>query len=227
MILSILNKFRHTLAGLVLVGMLVPASASSNADVCSPFQGGKVDSAVVQHMLDAASKGQLYQIQSDTSRIGFCIDSPIGLIEGDFKQFQGGFTMEQQAGNNQGKALFRIETGSVDVSNSFVRNMLEGESFLDSEHFPEMLFVSKGFYWVNENEAVLVGDLTIRDVTRTVGFHVEMIEQESEIGQDGQLVQVKASTRISRAAFGIISMSSVVSDDISLCMQVEAVRYSA
>ena len=186
-----------------------------------------MDSSVVQHMLDAASKGQLYQIQPDTSRIGFCIDSPIGLIEGDFKQFQGGFTMEQQASNTEGKALFRVETDSVEVPNSLVRRMLEGESFLDSEHFPEMLFVSKGFYWVNENEAVLVGDLTIRDVTRTVGFHVEMIEQESEIGDDRQLVQVKASTRISRAAFGIISMSSVVSDDISLCMQVEAVRYSA
>ena len=227
MILSIINRLRHVLAGLILAGLVTPAYASDNPDVCSPFQGGKVDASIVQHMLDAASKGQLYQIQPDTSRIGFCIDSPIGLIEGNFKQFQGGFTMEQQAGNTEGKALFRVETGSVEVPNSLVRKMLEGESFLDSEHFPEMLFVSKGFYWVNENEAVLVGDLTIRDVTRTVGFHVEMIEQESEIGDDRQLVQVKASTRISRAAFGIISMSSVVSDDISLCMQVEAVRYSA
>ena len=186
MIFKFLNRFRYSLAGLFLAGVVAPANAASNPEICSPFQGGKVDSSVVQHMLDAASKGQLYQIQSDTSRIGFCIDSPIGLIEGDFKRFQGGFTMEQQASNTEGKALFRVETGSVEVPNSLVRGMLEGESFLDSEHYPEMLFVSKGFYWVNENEAVLVGDLTIRDVTRTVGFHVEMIEQENEIGQDGQ-----------------------------------------
>ena len=197
----------------------------SSRAVCAPFANGKVDTEMFQHMLDAASKGQLYQIEAVSSRMGFCIDTPLGLIEGNFKEFKGGFTMEPDSNGVSGRAMMVVDTNSMEVPGQLIRSLLESESFLDSERYPEMLFVSRGFYWLNEKEAVLVGDLTIRDVTRQVGFHVVMEEQDEEPGESSQRIYVKASTKIRRSEFGIISMAPMVSDDLSLCMRVEAVRY--
>ena len=197
----------------------------SSSDICAPFADGKVDAEMFQHMLDAASKGQLYQIEAVSSRMGFCIDTPLGLIEGKFKEFKGGFTIEPDKNGVSGQAMMVVETESMEVPGQLIHSLLESESFLDSEHYPEMLFVSRGFYWLNDKEAVLVGDLTIRDVTKQVGFHVVMEEQEEEPGESSQRIYVKASTKIRRSEFGIISMAPMVSDDLSLCMRVEAVRY--
>jgi polyisoprenoid-binding protein YceI len=38
---------------------------------------------------------------------------------------------------------------------------------------------------------------------------------------------VKASTKIRRSEFGIISLSPLVSDEVTLCMRVEALRYAS
>lgn len=204
-------------------GSAVSASSDDEPDVCAPFQNGKVDSTVLQRMLQAADSGYLYRIKEDSSRVGFCVNSVIGKIEGHFEKFKGGFTMSVDP-NEQ--ALFLIDTGSVVTDGIFVESMIRSESFLDSRNHPEMLFVSTGFYWVNQDEAVLIGDLTIRGVTKKVGLHVEISRYESEIGDYKQHVKVKASTRIRRSEYGILSMSPMLSDEIDLCMMVEAVRYA-
>jgi polyisoprenoid-binding protein YceI len=80
---------------------------------------------------------------------------------------------------------------------------------------------------VNETEAVLIGDLTIRGVTRSVGFHVELDVQDASISDRGQRIKIMATTKIRRSEFGIISLASIASDDVTLCMKIEAVRYSA
>jgi polyisoprenoid-binding protein YceI len=225
MILPI-RQFYRVLA-LTLAIVTPPALASSvnvESDVCAPFQDGKVDVHIIERMLQAANDGYLYRIEPDYSRVGFCVQSAIGLIEGEFKHFSGGFTMSVDP-NEQ--ALLLIETGSVSAPGMMVESLITGESFLDSSKYPEMLFVSTGFYWVNDEEAVLIGDLTIRGVTKKIGLHVKLEREDEELGDYGQHVTIKASTRIRRSEYGIISMSPLLNDEIDLCMTVEAVRIPA
>ncbi len=199
----------------------------SSDGLCAAFKHRNVDESALQHMLDAAAKGNLYRIQPTSSSMGFCVDSPIGMIEGKFNNFKGGFTVENDSTGTNGQAMMMVETGSLEAPAGFIEMLLEGEDFFNSDDYPEFIFVSTGFYWVSEKEAVLIGDLTIRDVTRSVGFHVVLTEKDANISDNGQRIQVKASTKIRRSEFGIISLTPMVSDDVTLCMRVEAVRYAS
>jgi polyisoprenoid-binding protein YceI len=87
-----------------------------------------------------------------------------------------------------------------------------------------MLFVSTDFQWLSKNEAVLIGDLTMHGVTKRVGFHVELINQDA-IDSQQQRILVKATTLIRRSEFGLNALSPMVSDAVNLCMSVDAVKY--
>ena len=199
----------------------------SSEELCAPFKQRNVDKSALQHMLDAAAKGNLYRIEPTSSTMGFCVETPVGMIEGEFKNFRGGFTLDNASSGDNEQAMMVVETGSLEAPAGFIEMMLESEEFFNSEEYPEFIFVSTGFYWVNEKEAVLIGDLTIRDVTRSVGFHVKLTEKDANINNKGQRIQVKASTKIRRSEFGIISLSPLVSDEVTLCMRVEALRYAS
>jgi polyisoprenoid-binding protein YceI len=205
----------------------VVMQSDSSEELCAPFKQRNVDKSALQHMLDAAAKGNLYRIQPTSSTMGFCVESPIGMIEGEFKNFKGGFTLDDASSGANEQAMMVVETGSLEAPAGFIEMMLESEEFFNSEEYPEFMFVSTGFYWVNEKEAVLIGDLTIRDVTRSVGFHVMLTEKDANINKKGQRIEVKASTKIRRSEFGIISLSPLVSDEVTLCMRVEALRYAS
>ncbi len=211
-------------AGLLLVLVSVPASAES--DVCAPFKDGVVDESVLSSMLSAADQGHLYRIKPSTSRVGFCVDSPIGTIQGHFNEFTGGLTFLQEDAATDEHALVKVNTASLETKGVFIESMLKGEKFFDVENYPEMLFVSTGFKWVSETEAVLLGRLTMHGVTREVGFHVELVEEPGD-SEDEQRILVRATTLIRRSEFGLTALSPMVSDSVNLCMSVEAVRHDS
>jgi polyisoprenoid-binding protein YceI len=61
-------------------------------------------------------------------------------------------------------------------------------------------------------------------VTKRVGFHVELINQDA-IDSQQQRILVKATTLIRRSEFGLNALSPMVSDAVNLCMSVDAVKY--
>ena len=219
-----MNSIKNIFTGFVLALFLTPAMAET--DVCAPFKDGVVDESIVSKMLAAANDGHLYRINPDSSKVGFCVDSPIGLIKGEFKDFTGGLTFLQENASNNEQALVIVNTASLETKGSFIEGMLKGKKFFAVENFPEMLFVSTGFKWVSETEAVLLGELTLHGVTKAVGFHVVLVDQPGDDVQ-GQRILVKATTLIHRSEFGLTALSPMVSDSVNLCMSVDAVKYSA
>ena len=47
-------------------------------------------------------------------------------------------------------------------------NHLKSDDFFNAEKFPFITFKSKGIKMIDKNKYILTGDLTIRDVTKTV-----------------------------------------------------------
>lgn len=217
-----MNRFSSIFAGFLM--FLFSVSAVAEADVCAPFKDGVVDKSIVSKMLTAAVDGHLYRIESSSSKVGFCVESPVGLIEGEFKDFTGGLTFLQANVTEDEQALVLVKTASLETDGALIKNMLKGKKFFDVKNFPEILFVSTGFRWVSETEAVLLGQLTMHGVTKDVGFHVELIEQPGE-NQKEQRIMVKATTLIRRSEFGLTALSPMVSDSVNLCMSVDAVKY--
>jgi polyisoprenoid-binding protein YceI len=221
------NIVKSAVLGLML--SVAAATGTADSDLCAPFENGVVQESIVAKMLASAKDGHLYRIKPSSSRVGFCVDSPVGRVEGRFKDFKGGLTFVPTAvaaGDQQ--AMVMVDTKSLETGAPLIEGMLKGEQFFDVNKYPEILFVSQQFRWVNSSEAVLIGDLTLHGVTRQVGFHVQLIRKDQAGGQRGEeRILVKATTLISRAEFGLNAMSTMVGDAVSLCMSVDAVRYRA
>lgn len=211
----------------IFIGLLlsfVSLSAIAEPDVCAPFKDGVVDETIVSKMLSAADDGHLYRIKPSSSRVGFCVDSPIGMIKGEFKDFSGGLTFLQEDVSSDEQALVMVNARSLETDGMFIEHLLKGEKFFDVENYPEILFVSTGFKWVSETEAVLLGKLTMHGVTKDVGFHVELIEEPGDEAEE-QRILVRATTLIRRSEFGLNTLNPMVSDSVNLCMSVDAVKY--
>jgi polyisoprenoid-binding protein YceI len=221
------NTIKRGLLGILF--SVLPLTAIAEEELCAPFRNGSVDESIVARMLASARDGHLYRIRPASSRVGFCVRSSAGMIKGSFKDFRGGLTFVPTDTRGDGQeALVMVQTESLETSSPLVESMLKSEKFFDVENFPEILFVSRQFRWVSGSEAILIGDLTMHGVTRQVGFHVELIENDaSEAGSDQQEILIKATTLISRADFGLGSLPRMVDDHVSLCMSVDAVKYRA
>ena len=209
------------------------AADSKEGDLCSPFMDGKVDPSLIATMLDAAQDGNLYRIDDDTSRVGFCVSSKFNEVKGDFHDVRGGLTLSATtATSGDGQALLVINTASLDTKGSMIEHLIKSERFFDVEKYPEILFVSRGFEWTGQDTATIVGDLTVHGVTRAVVFDVTLTPVKDTSGLEkisGKLsnrMLVKATTTIHRSQFGMDNMSKLVSDSVDLCMSVEVQRHS-
>lgn len=212
---------------IALIGVLFAATAfayAQEAEVCSPFKDGKVDASLLQTMLSAAQDGHLYRIQKSSSRVGFCVDSKLSRIKGNFADFQGGISLAPGAQDN-GQTMVLIKTGSLQTDSRLVKNMVMGKHFFDAKHHPEVLFVSDKFKWTGPNTAVLRGKLTLRGITKPVIFNVKLTAVDDEPVDQASRVLVKATTSINRADFGMDELATLVEGNVQLCMSVEALKY--
>jgi polyisoprenoid-binding protein YceI len=215
----ITKDIKAVLASLLLV-LSTPVVAGDD-NLCKPFEDAQIDKSLINRMLQAADDGHLYRIKQGSSRMGFCVNSPLGVVEAEFKNFKGGLALADS--REDGHALVTIEVDSLDTDSFVIESMLKSESFFDSEVYPEILFVSSGMEWIDEKRAVLKGDLTMHGVTKAVAFYVDLLEAKD--GKGEEMLTVKATTTIQRSEFGMYTLSPVVDDRVSLCMSIDAERY--
>jgi polyisoprenoid-binding protein YceI len=214
----------------IVLTLALPTAAglvqAEEAELCAPFRDGMVDNSSLATMLSAANDGHLYRIQQESSRVGFCVDSKLSRIEGNFRDFQGGMALNS-GDNGNGQTMVLIRADSLDTKGAVIENVIKGEGFFDVEHYPEVLFVSNGFHWTGPETAVLKGKLTMRGITKPVIFNVTLTALDANQLNQAQKILVKATTTIDRADFGMESLPSLVNNSVQLCMSVEALKYEA
>lgn len=88
----------------------------------------------------------------------------ISTVTGFFEDFTASAETEGDNFDN-GNFTFSAKTASINTKNNDRDAHLKSDDFFNSEAFPNMTFVSKSF-----NGEELVGDLTIRDVTKEVSL---------------------------------------------------------
>jgi len=208
---------------LVVSSAGLPAHALQTADsdeLCSPFENTVVEKPLIASMLKAADDGYLYRIKPESSKMGFCVDSTVGRVHGQFQKFNGGIALE----GSTNQTLVKVDLDSLDTDGVFFESIIKGESFFDVDHHPELLFVSSGFEWISPTKGVLKGRLTLRGTTKDVAFYVHITELKD---RKDDTILVKATTTVNRYEFGMKSLPSMVNDKVNLCMSVEALRYTA
>jgi polyisoprenoid-binding protein YceI len=95
----------------------------------------------------------------------------ITTVTGSFKSFTAAAETETEDFSNA-SISFSADTASVDTGNEQRDGHLKSADFFDAEKFPTLSFVSTS-YTKSGDDYALTGDLTIKDVTKSVTLAVE------------------------------------------------------
>jgi polyisoprenoid-binding protein YceI len=124
----------------------------------------------------------------------------ISDVDGNFKSFDG--TMESSKSDfSDAKITFTADVNSINTDNEMRDNHLKSDDFFNAAKFPQIKFVSSSFTPLGDNKYKLVGNLTIRDVTKTVTFDVKY--GGSVVAMGGTHAGFKATTKIDRFDYNL------------------------
>jgi len=90
---------------------------------------------------------------------------------GFFKTF-GGTVSTTSDDFNGANIQFTVDVASINTDNEMRDNHLKSDDFFNAEKFPKMTFKSTSFKKVEGKKYKLTGQLTIRDITKTLEFDV-------------------------------------------------------
>jgi polyisoprenoid-binding protein YceI len=129
------------------------------------------------------------------------------------------------------KADVEIDVTAINTANQGRDNDLRSANFFDVATHPTMKFVSKRVEPVSDGKFKLVGDLTMKGVTKEVVLDVEGPAKVMK-SQRGILTGATATTKIIRQDFGLtynrmIESLPVVSDEVMVTIDLELTRPSA
>lgn len=96
----------------------------------------------------------------------------ISTVKGQFQEFS--VTVDSESENlDNAKIAVEIQTASVTTKNEQRDQHLKSEDFFNVSSFPIIKFQSTGIDQESAGEFKLTGDLTIKDITKSVTFDVE------------------------------------------------------
>ena len=114
-----------------------------------------------------------WAIDAAHSEIGFKVKHlMITNVAGKFDKFDGSVESNGEDFSNA-KINFIAEVASVNTGQPQRDGHLQSPDFFDAAQFPQLKFTSTGFEKASDDKYVLTGDLTIRDVTKSVKLDVE------------------------------------------------------
>jgi polyisoprenoid-binding protein YceI len=167
-----------------------------------------------------------FKIDPDHTRVEFTVGHfVVSEVQGRFNQVEGKMTLEKDLHKSSVEAT--IQTASVDTGVAKRDEDLRSPRFLDAVKYPTMTFKSTAFNGSAGNFQ-LVGDLTIKDVTKRVTFTGKYTGNVKDPWGNTR-VALQAKTKISRKDFHIeyndkVDIGDAVGDQVTINLIVEAVK---
>ena len=165
-----------------------------------------------------------WDIDPSHSRLGFSTrHAMVSRVRGAFNDVSGSADIADDL------AEVIIQTASVDTRSEGRDEHLRSADFFDVETYPEIRFVSSAIDEVDEGSYIVTGELTIRDMTKTVSVPLELIGVDTD--PFGNLrAGLEGSRRIDRKDWGVTwntkldSGGVLVSDKITLEFELSLIK---
>ena len=125
----------------------------------------------------------------------------ISTITGSFKKFEGSAIAEGTDFNNA-KVNFTMDVNSIDTNQSMRDGHLQGSDFFSADAYPQISFVSTSFVKTTGADYKMVGNLTMRGVTKPVTLNVEYGGAEND-GHGNTKLGFEVTGTINRKEFGM------------------------
>jgi polyisoprenoid-binding protein YceI len=163
------------------------------------------------------------------TRIGFSArHAMVTTVRGSFNDVTGHFYADLED-MSKSTAEVILKAASVDTRNQQRDDHLRSPDFFDVEKWPDIRFESTQIEEVEERAYMISGNLTIRDITKSVTIPLELMGVETDAF--GMLrAGFEGSRRINRRDFGLEwnmpldSGGVLVSEKISLEFEISAIK---
>ncbi|UBM60851.1 YceI family protein [Marinilongibacter aquaticus] len=164
-----------------------------------------------------SAQAQNWAVDKSHSNVGFTVTHMLlSEVDGQFTNIDANFVSGKEDFSDA-VFSFTADVNSVDTRIERRDNHLKSGDFFDVEKFPKMSFKSTSFKHVSGKNYALVGDLTIKDVTKPVTLDVVINGPVVNPRSQKQMVGIKASGTIDRFDFGVGGESgTAVSREIAI-----------
>jgi polyisoprenoid-binding protein YceI len=155
----------------------------------------------------------------------------ISKVRGRFGSVSGEIRLNE-SDLSRSSVVVEIDSSTIDTRSEERDAHLRSADFFDVERYPTITFRSRRVEKAGGERLRVIGDLTIRDVTREVTLEVE----DEGRGSDpwgGERAAFSASTTLDRREFGLTWNQALeaggvlVGHDINLNLEVQAVKQAA
>jgi polyisoprenoid-binding protein YceI len=160
------------------------------------------------------------------SEVGFEVRHLLTRVRGRFTDFDGAIDYDPDA-PERSTVTFAARTASIDTGEPQRDAHLRSADFFEADRYPSMTFVSRGIDRTDADRYVVTGDLTIRDVTRTIELPVTYLGAATDPWGNEKL-GFEASITISRKDYGLAwnavleTGGFLVGDDVKVNLSLQA-----
>jgi polyisoprenoid-binding protein YceI len=150
-------------------------------------------------------------------------------VRGRFRELQGTIHCPDESDISRAWVEAEIDAASIDTGDPDRDTHLRSPEFLDVERYPKITFCSTRVDRLDGDEALVVGDLTVRGVTREVTLATTYNGRgRNPWGQE--VAGFTATTRINRKDFGLtwnVALEAggfLVGDILDVLVEIQAVK---
>jgi polyisoprenoid-binding protein YceI len=152
----------------------------------------------------------------------------ITTVRGRFTKFTGTLNINDEH-PERSTVEGTIDTGSIDTHEPNRDNHLRSADFFDAEKYPAITFRSRRIEPTGDNQYKVVGDITIKDVTREIVFNVTD-EGQGKNPWGKQVRAFSAQATLNRKDFGLnwnVALETggwLVGDQVKIAAEIELVK---
>jgi len=189
--------------------------------------------AVIAVALPGSAFAADYVIDPSHTSVGFTVRHlMVSKVRGSFEKVSGTVKYDP---NEPEKIVIdaTIDAASINTGEAKRDEHLRSPDFFDVAKHPTLTFKSKKAKVLGKGKLEVIGDLTIRGVTKEVTLQVEGLDQEIKDPWGNVRRGATATTRINRKDFGLAwnqvleTGGVMVGEDVDIQIDVELIRQAA
>ncbi|ALM09348.1 hypothetical protein SB49_15490 [Sediminicola sp. YIK13] len=169
-----------------------------------------------------------WELDQNHTSVNFGVKHFFNTVNGIFQKKEGTFHFDPKDLPNS-KFTFKIPVASIDTNIEKRDKHLTSSDFFDAESFPYITFTSTKINHLSGNDYQVVGDLTIKDVTKSVSIPFKITgEMENPMMKGTTILGLAFETKLKRTDFGVgkgnWAMTMVVGDEVNVEINMELNR---
>lgn len=163
-------------------------------------------------------EGEIFTVDRPHSLLDFTVRQVgFGRVRGTFEEYDAAITYVEDNLTKSSVSVV-IDVESMDTGSDFRDNHLRSEDFFHAEEFPYIEFRSQRVEQTPEGY-VLVGPLTIRDVTREVHIPFQVVSRKATDQFQNQRIVFDAQLTLNRKDFGVVGptfWNNLISEEVEI-----------